>query len=63
MLAGEYTGLAITLPAATAVGWIIGHLLDRWLGTSFLRIVFLILGIAAGFLQLIRQVQKDSGKE
>ena len=34
--------------------------LDRWLGTHFLYIVFLLLGIAAGFVQLIRQVQKDS---
>ena len=59
-MAGEYTALAMTLPAATFVGYVIGHLLDRWLGTHFLYIVFLLLGIAAGFVQLIRQVQKDS---
>lgn len=60
---GEYTTLAVTLPACVVVGYVIGRLLDRWLGTSFLHIVFLLFGIAAGFVQLVRQVQKDSGKE
>jgi F0F1-type ATP synthase assembly protein I len=57
---GEYTSLAFMLPAATLVGYAIGYLLDQALGTSFLKVVFLILGIAAGFVQLIRQVQKDT---
>jgi F0F1-type ATP synthase assembly protein I len=48
------------LPAATVVGYGIGYLLDNALGTSFLKPVFLILGIAAGFVQLIKQVQKDT---
>jgi F0F1-type ATP synthase assembly protein I len=59
-LVGQYTSLAITLPAATAVGYFIGLLLDRFFGTHFLYIVFLLLGIAAGFVQLVRQVLKDS---
>ena len=57
---GEYTSLAFLLPAATVVGYAIGYFLDRALGTSFLKIVFLILGIASGFVQLIRRVQKDT---
>ncbi len=56
---GEYTTLALTLPLATAIGYMIGHLLDHWLGTDYLKLVFLLLGIAAGFVELIRQVQKD----
>ena len=60
VLVGEYTSLAFMLPAATVVGYGIGWLLDRWLGTSFLKGIFLLLGIAAGFVQLIRQVQKDT---
>ncbi len=59
-MVGEYTTLAVSLPASVVVGYFIGHLLDRWLGTHFLYIVFLLLGIAAGFVQLIRQVQKSS---
>jgi F0F1-type ATP synthase assembly protein I len=57
---GEYTSLAFMLPAATLIGYGIGYLLDRALGTSFLKIVFLLLGIASGFVQLIRQVQRDT---
>ena len=57
---GEYTQLAFVLPAATMVGYGIGYMLDRALGTHFLYIVFLLIGIAAGFLQLIRKVTKDS---
>jgi ATP synthase protein I len=59
IVVGEYTSLAFLLPAATIVGYAIGYALDRALGTSFLTIVFLFLGIAAGFVQVIRQVQKD----
>lgn len=57
---GEYTQLAFVLPAATIVGYGIGYMLDRALGTHFLYIVFLLIGIAAGFLQIIRKVTKDS---
>jgi F0F1-type ATP synthase assembly protein I len=59
VLVGQYTSLAFLLPAATVVGYSIGYLLDRALGTSFFTVIFLLLGIAAGFVQLIRQVQKD----
>lgn len=59
-MVGEYTSLAMLLPAATVVGYGIGYLLDGVFGTSFLKPVFLVLGIAAGFVQLIKQVQKDT---
>ncbi len=58
--ASEYTSLAVMLPAATVIGYGIGYMLDRALGTGFLKVVFLLLGIAAGFVQLIRQVLKDT---
>ena len=61
MQVGEYTSLAFLLPAATVAGYAIGYLLDRALGTSFLKVIFLLLGIAAGFVQLIRQVLRDTG--
>ena len=47
------------MPASTFVGYFIGYALDRWLGTHYLNIVFLILGIVAGFVQLIRQLMSD----
>jgi F0F1-type ATP synthase assembly protein I len=48
------------LPASTFVGLVIGHYLDKAFGTTWLRIVFLILGSVAGFVALIRQITRDS---
>jgi len=52
--------LAMTLPVSAAVGYFMGILLDKAFGTHFLYVVFLILGIVSGFVQLIRQVMRDS---
>ena len=59
-LVGEYTTLAFLLPAATFLGYLMGYLLDKALGTHWLYIPFLILGIVSGFVQLIRQLMKDT---
>ena len=48
---------------ATFVGYAIGYLLDKAFGTHFLYLVFLLLGIAAGFVQLIRRLMRDSGED
>ncbi len=58
---GKYLGLAFLLPACVFVGYVIGVLLDRLFGTHFLYIVFLLLGVGAGLLELVRELQKDSG--
>jgi ATP synthase protein I len=60
VIVGEYTALAMMLPAATFVGYLIGYLLDRAFQTHFFYVVFLLLGIAAGFVQLLRQLQRDT---
>ncbi len=52
----RYSQLAFVLPAATFVGWVVGALLDRWLHTTWLYLVGLLLGIVAGFVELIRTV-------
>jgi F0F1-type ATP synthase assembly protein I len=59
-MVGDYMSLAFMLPVATFVGYLIGYLLDRAFGTRFLYIVFLLFGIAAGFVQLIRQLMRDT---
>jgi ATP synthase protein I len=61
-MVGRYTSLAFVLPACVLVGYAIGYGLDRLFGTSFFYIVFLLIGIAAGFVELIREVQRDSGE-
>jgi F0F1-type ATP synthase assembly protein I len=50
----NYAQLAIIFPAATLIGWLIGVGFDRWLHTTWLYIVGLLLGIVAGFVELIR---------
>jgi F0F1-type ATP synthase assembly protein I len=60
---GEYTSLAFLLPAATFVGYGIGYLLDKAFGTTFLYLVFLLLGIAAGFVELIRRLMRDTKED
>ena len=57
--AARYISIASLLPASTFVGYAIGYALDLWLGTQYLKIVFLILGIVAGFMQLVRQLMTD----
>jgi ATP synthase protein I len=49
--------IGISLVAATAIGLLIGYGLDSWLNTRpWLTMVFALFGIAAGFLNLFRDV-------
>jgi F0F1-type ATP synthase assembly protein I len=59
----EYSQLAFIFPAATVVGWLIGVALDHWLHTTWLYLAGLILGIIAGFVELIRLVTSSESKE
>ena len=59
---GEYTSLGVMLPVATFVGYAIGWALDRALGTTFLWLIFLLFGIAAGLVQIVRYVNRDIRK-
>jgi F0F1-type ATP synthase assembly protein I len=58
----RYSELAFILPAATLAGWLVGVALDHWLHTAWLYIPGLILGITAGFVQLIRTVISSESK-
>jgi F0F1-type ATP synthase assembly protein I len=55
----RYLPLAFMLPAATFTGYAIGYGLDHLFGTRFLRIVFLIVGIISGFVELLRSLSRD----
>jgi len=58
----NYSQLAFIFPAATVAGWLIGLALDHWLHTTWLYLVGLILGIVAGFVELIRTVTSSDSK-
>ena len=59
----RYSQLAFVLPACTVVGWLIGVALDHWLHTTWIYLVGLIAGIAAGFVELVRTVTSSESKQ
>jgi F0F1-type ATP synthase assembly protein I len=58
VVAGEYSALGFILPSSLVAGYLIGGWLDRVFGTSYLYMVFLLLGIVGGFIQIFRLVNK-----
>ena len=57
---GRYSQLAFMLPAGTVAGYLIGALLDRWLHTSWISVVGLLLGTAGALIELIRTISRDT---
>jgi len=57
---GRYSQLAFMLPAGTVAGYLLGALLDRWLHVTWISIVGLLLGTAAGIIELIRTISRDT---
>lgn len=57
----EASTVGLNLVLATFVGLAIGYGLDRFFGTApWLTIIFLILGIIAGFRELLRIARKQN---
>ena len=48
----------LMFPVSIVIGYGMGYYLDKWLGTSFLKIVFLLFGIAAGFVGFFRTISQ-----
>ena len=59
----KYTHIAFAIPGGTLAGWILGALFDRWLGTTWISLAGLGLGVVAGFYDLIRSVRAMSKEE
>jgi len=57
----RYSGMAFTVPAAVVVGYFIGGWLDSRFGTHSLYIAGVVLGAAAGLVQVVRQLTQESG--
>ena len=45
---------AIALPAGCVIGWLLGHWADRHLHQNWIGVVGILLGAAAGFIQIFR---------
>lgn len=60
MRATRYIALATQLPFMIFAGYGIGYALDYYFGTDFLRIIFLLVGVVGGFVQLLRELERDT---
>jgi F0F1-type ATP synthase assembly protein I len=61
--AGRYLSLGMMLPAGTFAGYFAGYLLDRLFHTSFLAVIFLVLGSVAGFIALLRELKTKTHQD
>ena len=51
--------IGLHMVSHTFVGFVFGYLLDRWLKTyPWLTLIFLVLGVAAGFMAVYRDTKK-----
>lgn len=56
---GKYLNLGLMIPIATFVGFMLGYGMDKLFHTEWIRFVMLILGTVAGFIELVRDLNKD----
>lgn len=63
-VAGMLSTAGLTLALSVVVGVALGYFLDRWLNTrGVLVIVFAIVGVVAGFKQLIQIVSRANAEQ
>jgi F0F1-type ATP synthase assembly protein I len=58
VIAGEYSSLGFILPSCVFAGYLVGYWLDKKFGTTYLYLVFMVLGIISGFIQIFRFLKK-----
>ena len=57
-MVARYSEIGFIIPAAVFLGYVLGWLLDRWLGTHWIYIAGVIFGAVVGFAQMIRSVMR-----
>lgn len=58
----RYSQLAMTMPLSAFVGYAIGWVLAKHLHQGWLEIAGLLIGLAGGFMELIRAVNRNSNR-
>lgn len=56
---GRYLSVALLVPVATMIGYGIGYGIDHFAGTHIFKMIFLLLGTVAGFIEMIRELTKS----
>ena len=61
---GRLSVVGLEMGLSVVVGYLIGAGLDSWLGTRpYLMVLFLLFGVAAGFLGLYRVARESMKKQ
>ena len=58
-LMARYSPVIMLMPASAFAGYLIGYGLDYLFGTTYLRLVFLVVGVISGIVQLIRILSRE----
>ena len=53
--AARFSEIAFIIPAGIVVGYLLGALLNHWFHAPWLVIVGVVIGVIAGFTQMIRR--------
>ena len=59
---GKYLSLALTLPASVVAGYILGAAADHYLHRPWLIAIGILLGMAAGITQIVRELSRDTSR-
>ncbi|HEX4748328.1 MAG TPA: AtpZ/AtpI family protein [Bryobacteraceae bacterium] len=59
---GKYLSLALTLPASVFAGYLLGALADHYFHKPILIALGIILGMAAGLIQILKELSRDVRK-
>jgi F0F1-type ATP synthase assembly protein I len=56
----RYVPVIGLMPGCILAGYLIGAGLDYAFGTTYLRLVFIVLGVVAGVVQVFRMLGRDA---
>ena len=59
----KYLALALTLPASVAAGYVLGWTVGHWLHLPILAAAGIFLGMAAGIMQIVKQLNRESAHQ
>jgi F0F1-type ATP synthase assembly protein I len=60
---GKYLSLALTLPASVFAGYILGAFADRYLHRSWLIALGILIGMAVGLFQIVRELSREEKRK
>jgi len=59
---GKYLSLGLTLPACVFAGYMLGASADHFFHKRWLIVLGILLGMAAGLIQVVREISREGRK-